>query len=80
MQSAPPDGQAEKFRPTWAVARIASALTEHESLSQRRLRAAVGGKTETVASALDLLILDGYVSEKTPHELLKPYIDGGDSQ
>jgi hypothetical protein len=77
---APPTERAEDFRPTVLMARIAAALTEHGPLSQRRLMAAAKGKSESKREALDLLILDGYVSEKTPHGLLKPYPNAGDSQ
>lgn len=61
------------FRPTILMARITDALTQHGPLAQRRILAAVSGKTDAKRQALDLLILDGYVSEQTPHALLKPY-------
>jgi len=75
----PPHERAEDFRPTVLMGRIAGALTEHGPLAQRRVIAAVSGKTDAIRAALDCLILDGYVSEKTPHELLKPYLPAGDS-
>ena len=80
VELAPPIEHAEDFRPTVLMARIAAVLTEHGPQSQRRIIAGTKGKTESIRDALDLLILDGYVSEKTPHELLKPYSDMGDSQ
>jgi hypothetical protein len=55
------------------MAKIAEALIEHVELSQRQIIAAVGGKRDYVIRALDLLILDGYVNEKTPHKLLRPF-------
>ena len=55
------------------MGKIAAALTQYGELSQRKILAAVPGKREYNIKALDLLILDGYVSEKTPHTLLKPY-------
>ena len=76
----PPVDKPEDFRPTVLMGRIAAALAEHGPLSQRRLMAAAKGNSGSKRDALELLILDGYVSEKTPHELLKPYLDGGDSQ
>jgi len=33
----------------------------------------------SIRGALDYLILDGYVSEQTPHKLLKPYPAAGDN-
>jgi len=80
VELAPPTEHSEDFRPTVLMARIAAVLTEHGPQSQRRIIAGTKGKTESIRDALDLLILDGYVSEKTPHELLKPYSDAGDSE
>ena len=60
-------------RPVDLMAKIAEALIEHVELSQRQIIAAVGGKRDYVIRALDLLILDGYVNEKTPHKLLRPF-------
>jgi hypothetical protein len=59
------------------MARVAAALTEHGPLAQRRIEAAVKGRAATIRDAVDYLILDGYVTEKTPHHLLKPYPEGG---
>ncbi len=69
----PPVERSEDFRPTVLMARIAEALTEHGPLAQRRIDAAVTGKALSIRTALDCLILDGYVSDTTPHELLQPY-------
>ncbi|MGI8577977.1 MAG: AAA family ATPase [Nocardioidaceae bacterium] len=66
------------FRPTVLMGRIAAALTEHGPLAQRRIIVAVRGKTAAIKAALDLLILDGYVSEGSPHALIKPYVVEGD--
>lgn len=77
---AAPLEQAEEFRPTVLMTRIADAITEYGPLSQRRLLTAVGGKRDNAIKALHFLQLDGYVSEQTPHELLKPYPAGGDEQ
>jgi hypothetical protein len=71
-----PHGLEPNWRPTELMHRIADALTEHGPLAQRRILAAVTGKTDTKRAALDYLILDGYVTEKTPHELIKPYTGG----
>lgn len=69
----PQDRDPAEYRPTVVMGRIMAALTEHGPLSQRRIRAAVTGKSNTISAALDFLILDGYVSESTPHTILKPY-------
>lgn len=69
----PPSDRADDFRPTVLMQRVAEALDQHGPLAQRRLCAAVTGKTPSIRQALDCLILDGYVSEQTPHRLLKPY-------
>jgi hypothetical protein len=60
-------------RPTMIMGRIMAALVDYGPLSQRRIRAAVTGKAATITQALDCLILDGYVTESTPHTVLKPY-------
>lgn len=65
--------RGEDFRPTVLMARIVAALEKHGPLSQRRICAAVTGKAASIRDALDFLILDEYVSESTPHTLLKPY-------
>ena len=69
----PPTERTENFRPTVLMQRISDALAEHGPLSQRRIRSAVTGRGEAVSQALDCLILDGYVSDASPHTLLKPY-------
>jgi hypothetical protein len=67
-----------EFRPTKLMAKVSDALQEHGPLSQRRIIAAVGGKRDYVIKALDVLILDGNVTEKSPHELLRPYVESED--
>jgi hypothetical protein len=69
----PPHEKAENFRPTVVMAKIAKALTDHGPVSKRRLRLLIQGKHEVKNQALEYLILDGYVTEKTPHALIKPY-------
>jgi hypothetical protein len=73
----PPREVDETFKPTVLMGRVAELLARSGPLSQRRIIAAVQGRNETVAAALTHLIIDGYVSDKTPHDLLKPYPDGG---
>lgn len=63
-------------RPTIVMQRICDELAKHPGgLSQRVLCDVVQGKTDTIRIALSYLIADGYVSNKTPHKLLKPYLD-----
>ena len=73
VEIATPAERTEVFRPTVLMAKVAAALDEHGALSQRRIATAVGGNRQTAIDALNYLILDGYVTEKTPHELTKPY-------
>jgi hypothetical protein len=67
-----PNERSDDWRPVVLMERIVKVL-ENGPLAQRRICVAVQGKTPSIRDALDYLILDGYVSEKTPHELLKPY-------
>jgi hypothetical protein len=69
----PAQARDDTFRPTKIMAAMTDLLAEKGPLAKRRILAGVSGKTSTKSDALDLLILDGYVSDKTPHELLKPY-------
>lgn len=62
------------FRPTVYMGRIMAAIHDKGPLSKRLIRAAVTGKTTTIDSALDQLILDGYLSESTPHTKLKEWV------
>jgi hypothetical protein len=73
----PPDvtPRGGEFRPTRLMAKISDALTTHGAMSQRQILATVGGKRIYAVDALAILQRDGYVSCKTPHELLRPYAD-----
>lgn len=75
-----PTEREGNFRPTVLMARIADALTQNGPLSQRRILLVTSGNTDAKRTALEFLMLDGYVSEKTPHQLLKPYPSGVGSQ
>lgn len=70
---APHEKGSDAYRPTMVMGRIMAALSEHGPLSQRRIRAAVVGKSATVTTALDHLILGGYVTESSPHTILKKW-------
>jgi hypothetical protein len=76
LEVQPPHERDPHWRPTALMQAIADAISARGPLSQRRLRIAVQGKNESISTALEFLILDGFVSEKTPHDLLKPYLGG----
>ncbi len=69
----PPADRVDDFRPTVLMERIAKALDDHGPLAARKLEQVVTGKAAGIRQALTFLQLDGYVSEETPHRLLKPY-------
>jgi hypothetical protein len=69
--AAPTERQSDG--PTIYMARVMTALTERGPLSKRMIRTAVTGKSTTIDQALDRLILDGYVTEATPHTKLKEW-------
>lgn len=75
-----PEKRGGEFRPTAVMSRIAAALTEHGPMSQRAILVSVGGKRQTAADALTLMIRDGFVSAGTPHSLIREYVEGADSK
>lgn len=73
-------GQDSEFRPTIIMARMADVLAKHpDGLSQRVWCGVVKGGTEIKRTAVFYLIADGYVTDKTPHKLIKSYPDDADS-
>lgn len=71
----PPEPVEGVFRPTAIMTEIMAAITAKGALSKRMIRAGVKGKNETKDAALDQLILDGYLTETTPHKKLKDWVD-----
>jgi hypothetical protein len=74
----PADRIAERdekpFRPTGLMERVSKYLeTSDARQSQNRIIGGVSGKRDYVIAALRALIVEGYVSDETPHESLKPY-------
>jgi hypothetical protein len=70
----PPDGAApSEFRPTALMGKICAALVEHGPMAQRAILATVTGKRQYAIDALVLLQRDGYVSDTSPHKLLKAW-------
>ncbi len=76
----PPTERSEDFRPTVLMARIAAVLEQKGPQAARTIEQTVTGNTASKRQALAFLRLDGYVSEKSPHELLKAYPPEGESQ
>jgi hypothetical protein len=62
-------------RPTGLMLKISKLLADNGELSQRKILSAISGKTDTKRQALDLLIMDGYVSETTPHKVIRPFME-----
>jgi len=76
--TAPESKAAGDFRPTVYMGRIMVAIEERGPLSQRLICAAVTGKATTVRAALNVLILEGYLTESTPHTKLKNWEVGSE--
>ncbi|AFM17431.1 hypothetical protein Mycch_2664 [Mycolicibacterium chubuense NBB4] len=64
-----------EFRPTHLMEKISRVYEERpgKALSQRTVLDIVGGKRATAQLAHSLLRADGYLTEKTPHTLIRPY-------
>lgn len=69
----PPHAFDAAFRPTKIMVAISDLLDSKGPLSQRVIRDLIGGRGQTVSRAISLLIADGYVDNKSPHKLLKPF-------
>jgi len=69
-----PAERDDTFRPTTVMAKVAAALEAHpDGLSGKKLEAIITGKAVTIRQAVTLLQIDGYVTDSTPHKLLRPY-------
>lgn len=75
----PHSPRSDEFMPTALMAKISDALQTHGPMSQRQILATVKGKRQYAIDALALLQRDGYVSDKSPHQLLKPYLNRRES-
>lgn len=70
----PPHERDENWQPTELMTKIAALLNDKGPQPQRVILSLIkGGKTETKRDALNHLIADGYVSDKTPHTLIRPF-------
>lgn len=74
VEIVPPQIVEGTFRPTVIMTEIMALITARGPLSKRMIRIGVKGKNETIDAALDQLILDGYLGEKTPHAKLKDWL------
>lgn len=78
-----PPGDAQPrtaWRPTVLMQRISDLLQEKGPLAQRAILTAATGNRTKLKEALDFLILDGYVEEKTPHALIRPFTPAQESK
>jgi hypothetical protein len=67
-----PDVPGDK--PVELMTKVAALLTDKGALPKRQIVAGISGAANTkIAEALDILILDGYVTPEWPHSLIKPY-------
>lgn len=63
-----------EFRPTIVMAKISATFERYNKpMSQREALDVVGGDSKTARHAFSLLRIEGYLSEKSPHSLLRPY-------
>lgn len=66
---------SEDFRPTVLMGKICATLERHGPMPQRQILAMVKGKRDYAREALAQLQRDGYVSDGSPHKLLKPWAE-----
>jgi hypothetical protein len=68
--------EPQNARPIELMKQISDLLAgKPDGLSQRMIRSALRGKMTRRIEALDLLILDGYVTGDTPHKLIRPFVE-----
>jgi len=79
--AAPVARDGSDLRPTHIMGAICAAIEKAgKPLSGQQIEALVKGKAVTIRQARSLLQVDGYVSETTPFELLKPWDGGGSDE
>ena len=83
----PAQGAAVSFRPTRIMEAISKLIEDEPGIGTRAIRSAVGAKAETTGLALDLLVLEDYVTadaggrgKSTPHWSKKPYREAEDNR
>ena len=80
-----PHGQSSDapFRPTRIMERVSETVERDEGLTANAIRTAIGGRSEYVTLALQLLIAEDYIEAQKDgqahrHRSLKPYREGDD--
>lgn len=74
------------FRPTVLMERVSRFVQDHGSPGVREINAAVTGNKQAIATAIQVLITEGYISVTTgtgrakPHTHIKPYLQVTDPQ
>jgi hypothetical protein len=75
-----PNSDPSRRKPTRVMQLISEALGQNPNgLAQRVLCDVVTGRAETIRVALSHLIAEGYVSNSTPHKLIKPFTEENDA-
>jgi AAA domain len=70
----PPQKRDDNFKPTGLMVKIAEELGKAaQPLPQRELLKLVNGRFETKQGAFARLVAGGYISNKSPHTLIKSY-------
>ena len=69
----PEETSKTEFRPTHLMEQICLTLEKHGPLSANKIEALIKGKAVSIRQARILLQVDGYVSDGTPHTLLKAW-------
>jgi len=72
----PVETTAQEFRPTHLMGAICAVIEKHGPLSSTKIEHLVTGKATTIRQARTLLQVEGYISDTTPFQLLRPW-DGG---
>ena len=70
---AAPHAKDPDFRPTQVMEHLWRILNAHGPMAQRNLLIMAKGNAKTAREALTYLIVDGFVTDKTPHAVVRPY-------
>lgn len=75
---APAEKTVSEFRPTHLMGAICEAIQKAgKPLSGAQIEAVVRGKATAIRQARSLLEIEGYITDKTPYSVLKPWDGGG---
>jgi predicted ATP-dependent serine protease len=65
---------ASIFRPTGLMEAVSDLLMERqEGLSKQQIRTLIKGRDATIIEAIEHLIHEGYVTDKRPHRVIRPF-------